>query len=68
VALDTADFEYVSSLVLKRSAIVLEPEKGYLVELRLLPLARREGFAGVGELVARIRGNSPNGLVARKPR
>ena len=62
VPLDPADFEFVSSLVLKRSAIVLEPEKNYLVESRLLPLARREGFASIAELVARMRANSLNGL------
>jgi chemotaxis protein methyltransferase CheR len=62
VPLDSMDFAFVSSLVLKRSAIVLEPEKNYLVESRLLPLARREGFASIGELVARMRANPLNGL------
>jgi chemotaxis protein methyltransferase CheR len=62
VHLDSADFDFVSSLVLKRSAIVLEPEKIYLVEARLLPLVRREGLSSVGELVARMRANVPNGL------
>ena len=60
--LDSPDFEYVSSLVLKRSAIVLGPEKGYLVESRLMPLARREGLSTVAELVGRLRANSLNGL------
>jgi chemotaxis protein methyltransferase CheR len=62
VPLDPTDFEFVSSLVMKRSAIVLEPEKNYLVESRLLPLARREGLASVAELVARMRASSVNGL------
>jgi len=62
VPLDSTDFEFVSSLVLKRSAIVLEPEKNYLVESRLLPLARREGLSSVAELVARMRADSMNGL------
>jgi chemotaxis protein methyltransferase CheR len=62
VPLDPTDFEFVSSLVMKRSAIVLEPEKNYLVESRLLPLARREGLASVAELVARMRASSLNGL------
>ena len=55
VPLDSADFDFVSSLVLKRSAIVLEPEKNYLVESRLLPLARREGFPSIPALVAKMR-------------
>jgi len=62
VPLDSTDFEFVSSLVLKRSAIVLEPEKKYLVESRLLPLAQREGLSSIAELVAQMRANSLNGL------
>lgn len=58
MALDKDDFEYVSSLVLKRSAIVLEPEKNYLVESRLMPLARKEGFSTISELVTKTRSNS----------
>ena len=60
--LDSTDFEYVSNLVLKRSAIVLEPEKNYLVESRLLPLARSEGLSSIAELVARMRASLLNGL------
>ncbi len=62
MALDPSDFDFVSNMVLKRSAIVLEPEKSYLVESRLLPLARREGMSTIAELVARIRSNPVNGL------
>lgn len=60
--LDSTDFEFVSNLVMRRSAIVLEPEKNYLVESRLLPLARREGLSSVAELVTRMRGSALNGL------
>lgn len=62
MSLEPSDFDYVSRLVLNRSAIVLEPEKNYLVESRLLPLARREGLSSVAELVARLRASSFNGL------
>lgn len=53
--LDTKDFEYVSTLVLKRSAIVLEPEKNYLVESRLQPIARQLGLSTVADLVTKLR-------------
>ncbi len=45
MTLSQPEFNYVRRLVLDQSAIVLEEDKGYLVESRLLPLARREGFA-----------------------
>jgi len=50
-----ADFGYVSTLVRQRSAIVLEPGKEYLVEARLLPVARAAGLGSVGDLVAQVR-------------
>ena len=36
--LTATDFDYVRRLVLERSAILLEPGKEYLVELRLKPI------------------------------
>jgi len=47
-------FAYVADLVRRRSAILLQPGKEYLVESRLLPLARSAGLS-VEELVARLR-------------
>ncbi|VAW17469.1 Chemotaxis protein methyltransferase CheR, partial [hydrothermal vent metagenome] len=38
------DFQYISKLVLDLSAIVLETGKEYLVESRIRPLAKKEGF------------------------
>lgn len=62
MALDTADFGYIKDLVLKRSAIVLDAGKEYLVESRLTPLVRQEGFASLQELIAKLRAHSFNGL------
>jgi chemotaxis protein methyltransferase CheR len=53
--LNSVDFDYVRDLVRKRSAIVIETEKSYLVESRLQPLARREGFTSIDEVVAKLR-------------
>lgn len=53
-------FAFVSDLVRNRSAIQLNPGKEYLVESRLLPLARASGLMGAGAVdsyVQRIRGN-----------
>ena len=45
MAITGTDFDYIRSLVRDRSALVLEPGKEYLVESRLDPLARQEGFS-----------------------
>lgn len=53
--IDAASFEYVRKLVLDHSSIALEPNKGYLVESRLVPIARKNSFPNVIELVAKLR-------------
>ena len=53
-AITANQFDMLRSLVLKESAIVLEPGKEYLVESRLAPLARREGLGSVSELVQKL--------------
>lgn len=60
--LNSADFDYICKLVRDRSAIVLDAGKEYLVESRLLPLARSEGCASLQELTLRLRTQSANGL------
>lgn len=62
MSLNPTDFQYVSQLVRQRSAIVLEPEKSYLLEARLAPVARAEGYATLQALVAQLRAQPFNGL------
>ena len=54
--IDPSTFAYVCQLVHDRSAIALEPNKEYLVEARLAPIARRRGLSSVVELVTQLRG------------
>ena len=49
------DYDYLRGLLRKRSGLVLSAEKQYLVESRLLPVARRAGFASLTELVAKLK-------------
>jgi chemotaxis protein methyltransferase CheR len=49
------DFDYLRRLLKERSGLVLSAEKDYLLESRLLPLARRHGMTSLGELVLRLR-------------
>jgi chemotaxis protein methyltransferase CheR len=62
VALDQPTFDYVRKLVHDRSAIALEANKDYLVESRLLPLARQKGMSSLAELVAKLRSSPPGDL------
>jgi chemotaxis protein methyltransferase CheR len=49
------DYEYLRKLLKERSGLVLAPEKQYLIESRLMPVARRVGCASITELVRRLR-------------
>jgi chemotaxis protein methyltransferase CheR len=50
------DYEFVRRLLKTRSGLVLSAEKHYLVESRLLPVARKHGLGNLTGLVARLRG------------
>ncbi len=57
-----SDFDYIAQLVWRRSAIVLEPGKEYLVESRLTPLVRRTGGEAISDLVARLQSQPEDAL------
>jgi chemotaxis protein methyltransferase CheR len=50
-----SDYEYFRKLLKARSGLVLSAEKHYLVESRLLPVARKAGLSNLTGLVARLR-------------
>jgi chemotaxis protein methyltransferase CheR len=50
------DYEYLCRMLKERSGLVLAPEKQYLVDNRLAPVARRHGCASISELIQRMRG------------
>jgi chemotaxis protein methyltransferase CheR len=49
------DYDYLRKLLRERSGLVLSADKQYLVESRLLPVARRAGMPGLNELVRELR-------------
>lgn len=61
--MNTADFEFLSAILKQRSGLVLTEEKAYLLESRLMPVARKFGFAGLPELVAMVREDRPEDLL-----
>lgn len=62
MSLTPFEFDYVRSLVLEGSAIVLDPGKEYLVESRLTPLATRLGLGSLNALIGKLRAEPRNGI------
>jgi chemotaxis protein methyltransferase CheR len=58
------DYEFLRKLLKERSGLDLSPDKQYLVESRLVPLARRVGLPGITELVQKMKAGSAEALTA----
>ncbi len=56
------NFEFLANMLLKKSGHVLSAEKGYLLDSRLGPIARKEGVASVDELVTAMRSRNEERL------
>lgn len=54
-ALPDHEFQFISREIRARSGLVLTPDKAYLLETRLAPIARKEGFSSVLELISAVR-------------
>ena len=52
------DYEYLRKLLKDHSGLDLSADKQYLIESRLLPLARKAGLADIGQLVQKLKGGS----------
>ncbi len=50
------DYDFLRNLLKVRSGLVLGADKQYLVESRLLPVARKAGLADLAALVQRLKG------------
>jgi chemotaxis protein methyltransferase CheR len=53
-----SDYEYLRKLLKERSGLDLSADKQYLVDSRLIPLARKAGLVGIGELVQKVKSGS----------
>ena len=52
------DYEYLRKILKERSGLDLAADKQYLVESRLVPLARKAGLPGIGDLVQKMKGGA----------
>jgi chemotaxis protein methyltransferase CheR len=57
------DFEFISRLLKDRSGLVLTKDKVYLLESRLMPVARKRGMKGLDELILTLRTRPEEPLV-----
>ena len=58
------DFEHLQKLLRSRSGLVLSTDKVYLVESRLMPVARARGMSNLDELIQTVRvGNDESLLI-----
>jgi chemotaxis protein methyltransferase CheR len=58
------DYEYLRKLLKERSGLDLSADKQYLVESRLVPLARKASLPGIPELVQKMKGAGADALTA----
>lgn len=49
------DFDFVAQLLKQRSGLTIGPDKAYLLESRLNPVARKHGFNGLTDLIQGLR-------------
>jgi chemotaxis protein methyltransferase CheR len=54
-AMTPQDFELLAALGKVRAGLKIDPAKTYLIESRLAPLARREGFGATADMVLALR-------------
>ena len=57
------DFSYLADLLKQRSGLVVSTEKSYLLESRLLPIARDLGLDSLDSLVAKMRQSNDETLL-----
>ncbi|MFN3172525.1 MAG: CheR family methyltransferase [Hyphomicrobiales bacterium] len=50
-----ADYDFLRSFLKERSGLILSNDKQYLIESRLMPVARQEGLDTISALVAKLK-------------
>lgn len=61
--MNPADFQILADLLKDKSGLMLSPDKSYLLESRLAPLARTRGLTGVEDLTAELKAKQDKQLI-----
>ena len=64
--LDTEDFDYVCIMAKQEAALVFESGKEYLIESRLVPVAKEHGFTTLKSFIDRMRKGTLSSEVKQK--
>jgi len=59
------EFDYLKQTLYERSGLIVTPDKGYLIESRLMPIARRRGVENVEKLIEQIRKTRDEAVLAQ---
>ena len=68
MAIKPEDFTLFQTLLKQRSGLVITPDKAYLLESRLMPVARRWNLKGLDEVAAALRQRATRSSRATSPR
>ncbi|WP_142849953.1 protein-glutamate O-methyltransferase CheR [Telmatospirillum sp. J64-1] len=49
------DFDYIAKMLKERSGLIVTPDKAYLLDSRLMPIARKRGMKDLTELIGVLR-------------
>ncbi|QCI63505.1 CheR family methyltransferase [Phreatobacter stygius] len=59
------DYDYLRGFLKTRSGLMLSNDKQYLIESRLMPIARKEGLAGISEIVQKLKAPGSERLASK---
>lgn len=57
------EYDFISRQIKDRSGLVLSKDKSYLLESRLMPIARKNGMANLSELIQHIQSRKDEGIL-----
>lgn len=60
---NAANFQYAAAVLKQTSGLVLDPDKSYLLESRLAPVAKKYGCSDLDALIGRMRSAYPAAIV-----
>lgn len=61
--MNTSDFEFLRNLLKQKSGLIVTPDKAYLLESRLIPVARKWNYPDISMMVVSMRGLPDQKLV-----